>query len=125
MTPGNLDFTIYNGVTFQEHLTWQSPSGTPINLTGLRWRMQIKSDPSNGCGVITYYTLDSENGSNTITVDPTAGSIILTIPATDTVNFNFTGAVYDLKYEDSQNPATVETLIEGKVTISPTATRFT
>lgn len=124
MTPGALDFTIYNGVTFQEHLTWQAPSGIPIDITGLRWRMQIRSEASASCGAVVYYTLDSAANDGTITLNPTAGQITLMIPATDTANFNFTSAVYDLKYEDTLNPATVETLIAGIITISPTTTRF-
>lgn len=122
MTPGNLDFTIYKGTTFQKHLTWQTQASAAIDLTGLRFRMQIKSDSNNDCNSIVYYTLDSTNSS--IVLTPLQGKILLTIPATITANFNFTNAVYDLKFEDTSDPPVVNTLLIGEISAVPTPTRF-
>lgn len=122
LTPGNLDFTAYIGTTFQKHLTWQTQAGVPIDLTGLRFRMQIKSDNLNNCNSVTYYTLDSTN--STIQITPLLGQILLTIPATDTANFNFSNAVYDLKFENAVSPVAVNTLLIGEFLTAPTPTRF-
>lgn len=124
MQPGIANFTIYAGTTFRQELQWLGPDQvTPIDITGLRWRMQIKADSSPDCATASFATLDSNDGS--ITVTPLLGQLTLNIPETTTAGFNFTTGVYDLLYEDTSNPPIVLPLLTGTVTVVPTVTRFT
>ena len=121
MIPGNIDFTIYQGSTFHKILQW-SASGVPVDLTGLRFRMQIKSDFGPSCNATIYATLDSTDSS--IVLTPLEGIITLTITASTTANFNFDSAVYDLLYEDQSIPPNIEPLLRGNILVTPGATRF-
>lgn len=92
MTPGVLDLVVYKGTTFKKTLYLRASDGiTPIDLTGLRFRLQIRADYSPDCAVANYVTLDSNDGS--IVITPLLGKIVLTIPSTITALLNFTGAV--------------------------------
>lgn len=123
IVPGNLDLVIYRNTTFTKTLYLRaSDKVTPIDLTGLRFRLQIKSDYSQDCSIASYIILDSNDSS--IVVTPLIGKIVLTIPYTVTATFSFTGAVYDLLYEDTSVPPIVLPLLRGDVTLTPSSTGF-
>jgi len=123
MQPGALDLSIYKGATFIKKLYLRAADKvTPIDLTGLRFRLQIKADYSQDCSIASYATLDSTNSS--ISVSPLIGQVILTIPASTTSTFTFSTAVYDMLYEDQSVPPTVSPLLRGNVTVTPSSTGF-
>lgn len=123
MQPGVLNLTIYKGVTFKKTLYCRaSDQITPIDLTGLRFRLQIRADYSQDCAIANYVTLDSNDTS--IVVTPLLGKIVLTIPSSITSLLNFTSAVYDLLFEDTSTPPNVEPLLRGTVTLTPSSTGF-
>lgn len=95
---------------------------TPIDLTGLRFRLQVRADYSPDCAVANYITLDSNDGS--ITVTPLLGKIVITIPSTTTSLLTFGTAVYDLLFEDTSVPPNVEPLLRGNVYLTPSSTGF-
>lgn len=64
----------------------------PVNLTGFTARMQIRETVES---TTVLHSLTTENGG--ITLGGAAGTIALTISATDTAAFTFDTAVYDLE----------------------------
>lgn len=111
--PGSYDFTIYQGATFSRVLTWKDDSDNLINLTGYTARMQIRQRV--GGDVLT--TLTTENGG--ITLGGAAGTITLTISATNTAAITMDG-VYDLEMVSG---STVTRLLQGSVTLSKEVTK--
>ena len=108
---------IDQGSTFTKLFTWKAGTpAAPVDLTGCTARMQLRSQITSDAILIE---LTTENGR--ITLGGTAGTIELTISATDTAALNFTSAVYDLEivYADG----TVRRLISGTATLSPEVTR--
>lgn len=109
MTAGNAIFTIEQGSTFSRTILWEDVNGNPINLTSYTAAMVIR--PSDGTTPITL-----TNGSG-ITLGGSLGTIIIAISATDTGNFTFQSATYELRLTTG---STVTRLLQGGISISPT-----
>ena len=88
----------------------------PVNLTGYTARMQIRETIES---TTTLHTLTTENGG--ITLGGAAGTIALTISATDTAAFTFDSAVYDL--EVISGAGVVTEVLRGAVYLNDEVTR--
>lgn len=118
-------FTIYANLTDAEKYgiandTLTNSQETAIaaklrNLTGNTARMQIRSTIDAGS---TLTTLTTENGG--LTIGGTAGTILITISATDTAAFAAATYWYDLEII---NGSTVERLLQGRFEVDPEVTR--
>lgn len=106
---GKLDLTIRRGVTFSKALTWYSDAaGTnAVDLTGYTARMKIRKKTGSPPELL----LTTENGR--ISLGGVAGTIDLTISATDTQGLPPGDYRYDLFLESAANEVT--NLVEGKV----------
>lgn len=85
--PQELNFTVYQGGTFNEVIIWTDADGTPIDLTDYTGIMKAKA------GSETLITLTTGDG---ITIDGVQGKITLNISATDTASLPVANANYDL-----------------------------
>jgi hypothetical protein len=116
MAAAQYDFFVEQGATFQKIITWKAPNNTPINLSGYTARMQFRRAVRS---TDVLYSANTENGM--ITLGGAAGTISITIPASETEGFGFRRAVYDLEVESSGGVVT--RLIEGSVELSREVTR--
>lgn len=98
-------FTWYGNVYQQGVLTWG-----PINLTGYAAEMQIRAYQL--APTVLY------DASSNLVLGGTAGTILLTIPATNTEAFTWWNGVYDLRLTSADGSYTVR-LFQGKVQVSP------
>lgn len=115
MPAAKLNLKIEQGATFRQKLTWQSDSGTPINLTGYTARMHIRS---NVKATDILLELTTENGR--ISLTQLTGEINLLIDAVVTAGITWNSAVYDLELV---NGSEVVRLIQGNITVNPEVTR--
>lgn len=117
MAAGKYNFTIEEGSTFTKVLTWYTDETrtTPVDLTSYTARMDIRATIDT---VATIIELTTENGG--IALGGTAGTITLTITATQTGAMDFDSAVHDLEMITG---TTVTRLVEGKVNFSPEVTQ--
>jgi hypothetical protein len=113
---GKLDLFIDQGSTFSFNIKIQDSKKSVVDLTGYTARMQIRRTLLSQDFIIE---LTTENGR--ISIDAENGSITLTIDASDTAEFNFFTAVYDLEIESSGGIVT--RIVQGKVTLSKEVTR--
>jgi tRNA threonylcarbamoyladenosine modification (KEOPS) complex Pcc1 subunit len=111
----NYDLCIAQGATFQKVITWKS-DGTLVNLSAFTARMQIRATSEASTALIE---LTTENGR--IALGGAAGTITLTISATDTAALTAGRGVYDLELVAANG--TVTRLLQGVVTISRNITR--
>jgi hypothetical protein len=114
--PGTYDFTIYQGATFLRVLTWKDEANALVNLTGYTARMQIRSNKDSADPTVT---LTTENGG--IALGGAAGTITLTITATDSAAITESEGVYDLELVSSGGVVT--RLLQGAVEINKEVTR--
>jgi len=109
------DLCLHQGATFNKRITWKS-DGALVNLTNWTARMQIRATTEAATALIE---LTTANGR--IALGGAAGTITLTISATDTAALTAGRGVYDLELV---SPAGLVTnLMGGVVTILRNITR--
>jgi hypothetical protein len=109
------DLCVQQGATFRRVITWKA-DGALVNLTGYTARMQIRATAEASTALIE---LTTENGR--IALGGSAGTITLTISATDTAALTSGRGVYDLELVSGSGIVT--RLLQGAVTISRNVTR--
>jgi hypothetical protein len=114
MTAGIYDFTLEQGATFSRTLTYKIDD-VAVNLTGYTARMKAKRRFDD---VSPLINLTTENGG--ITLGGSAGTITLTMSATDTAALSFDTAFYDL--ELVSGGGVVTRLVRGTIALSKEAT---
>lgn len=112
MSAGTYNFTIEQGATFTRTLNWQNPDGSAINLTGYTAKMQARDKSGN--------ILIDFGASGTLTVNGSAGSVTITLPAAVTTALTFDSCKYDLKLTSVSN---VARLVQGTITLSKEVTQ--
>ena len=117
MPAGRYDIIIEAGATFQFRITWKTPEGTPIDLTGYAARMKVKAS----YGGATLFSLSSPSAG--IALGGAAGTIDVTISATDTaaaIGDAESTAVYDLEVQSGAGVVT--RIVQGKAFLKPEVT---
>lgn len=109
------DLCIPGGATFSRVIRYKA-DGANVNLTGYTARMQIRPTAASAT---TTLSLTTEN--NRITLGGTAGTITLSISATDTAAITAGRYVYDLELVSAGGIVT--RLLQGIVTVSANVTR--
>jgi hypothetical protein len=114
MTAATKNLIIEQKATFKKRLVYRDKLKKPINLTGFSARMQIRDT----AGALLN-DLSTDNGK--IVLGGTAGTIDITVSASDTSVMTFASALYDLKLIAADG--TQMRLMQGKVTLSPGQTQ--
>lgn len=109
------DFCIPQGATFFRVIRWKA-DGANVSLVGFTARMQIRPTAASAT---TTLALTTENGR--IALGGSAGTITLSISATDTAAITAGRYVYDLELVAPNG--TVTRLLQGIVTVSANVTR--
>jgi hypothetical protein len=115
ITPGNFNFTIFCGGTFNYVITWKDQNGALINLMGYSAEMKIRSSLTDPTVLLD---LTSSNGG--IALGGTAGTVTLNASAATTAALAPGCAVYDLKLTNGSDN---EFLLQGTINIQQMVTR--
>ncbi len=119
MPAAKLDLMIEQGATFRHTLFVKAGKGAdapPVNLTGCKARMQIRSD-IDSADVLIELTTENDR----ITITPLDGRIDLRISDEDTAALSFERGVHDVELEYSNGD--VSRVVQGKVVLSREVTR--
>ena len=111
----SLDLCIPAGASFSRVIRWQA-DGANVNLTGYTARAQIRPSASSAT---TTLSLTTEN--TRIALGGVAGTITLSISATDSAALTAGRYVYDLELVSAGGIVT--RLLQGVVTVSANVTR--
>ena len=127
MAAAKYSFVIEQGATLDFQIDWTDENGSPMDLTGMHARMQVRpsvessqiflnlsSSLSDSCG--TGLNLSGSNGTTPLQ----SGSIGVYVSAASSSVLNFGEAYYDLEVV---NGCEVYRLLEGKVKLSKNVTR--
>lgn len=112
MTAGFHHFVIEQGATFSKVLTLKDSSDSLIDLTGYSGAEMDLRRNADGSEVLTLTT-----GNSRITLGGSAGTVTLTISATDTASMTPDDGVYDL--EITSGGGVVTRLLEGTYSVRP------
>ena len=111
MSAGFCHFVFEQGATFGQTLTLKDSSDTVINLTGYTAvEMDLRENPESSSVVATLTT-----GNSRAALGGAAGTITLSMSATDTANLTAGDGVYDLEITNSSG--TVTRLLQGTYTV--------
>lgn len=124
--PARVNFRLYPGATFTEVTTLLDPDGQPVDLSARAAHLYIKRDPLDTAPI---YALSTDNGG--IVLDD-VGQITLHISATETtpplnppIDPDGETWYHDLLLIDtSANPAVVDRLYQGVISVLPGITPY-
>ena len=117
MTAGYHHFVIEQGSTFSKVLTLKDSGGTVINLTGYASaEMDLREHPEASSTVATLTTSNSR-----VALGGTAGTVTLTISASDTAGLTSGDGVYDLEITDGSS--NIYRIMEGTYSIRRNVSR--
>lgn len=112
MAATKLPITIEQGSDFVLVVT---VVGGPVSMSGYTGSMQIRSIKSSSPALYSV-------PSGMITVDAPNRQVLVSLPWTETVDFDWDGGLYDLVIT-SGNSADAYRIVEGKVSIDHSVTR--
>lgn len=115
-TAGIYNISADQGATFARQLTWKDKSSNPVNLTNYTARMQIRTTPLSQDIILS---LTTEN--NRIVLGGSAGTITLTVSASDMTTVAPGKYFYDLELVSSGG--VVVRLLKGTFKINAEVTR--
>ena len=111
MSAGFHHFVIEQGATFSKVLTLKDSSDSLINLTGYASaEMDLRSAVDSTSEILTLTT-----GNSRIALGGSAGTVTLTISASDTANLSVQDGVYDLEIVDGSS--NVFRILEGTFSV--------
>ena len=117
MSAGYHHFIIEQVATFGQTLTLKDASSTLVNLTGYSSaEMDLRDNPESSTTIFTLTT-----GNSRIALGGTAGTVTLTISATDTANLAVGDGVYDLEITNSSG--NVYRIMEGTYSVRGNTSR--
>ena len=108
--------TIEKGATYNHVLYWKDKTKTPINLTGVTAKMQVRETVESSTVLVE---LSTENSG--IIIVPLEGKITLHLSAVQTTSLQGSGGVYDLEVYFTNGD--IVRLIEGQVVFKAEVTR--
>jgi hypothetical protein len=116
MSASIYNINIEQGATFTRTITWKDSANVAINLTGYTARMQIRERVESSTALVSL------THSSGITLGGAAGTVVITITATQTDALpNMKKGVYDLELVSAGGIVT--RLLQGEVVVSPQVTR--
>lgn len=104
------------GATLTRTLTWSDSAGSLVNLSGYTGRMQVRADVESSD---TILSLTTSNGG--LTLGGVAGTVLITVSATESATLTAGDYVYDLELVSAGG--TVTRLVQGQFTVRPEVTR--
>tara|TARA_Y100000114_G_scaffold24479_1_gene20183 strand:+ start:1473 stop:1826 length:354 start_codon:yes stop_codon:yes gene_type:complete len=111
MSAGYHHFVIEQGATFGHVLTLKDSAGSLIDLTGYASaQMDLRKDPEQSSAVLSLTTANSR-----IALGGSAGTVTLTVSASDTGSLAATDGVYDLEITDGSS--NTFRILEGTFTV--------
>jgi hypothetical protein len=99
MAAAEYSFTIEKGTAFVIAFEYKNDNNSPINLTNWCARIRWIEDQSE-TPVVRTFTTNVRNNAYEFTLDPLNGKLILKIPASETAQYTFGSARYDLELQE-------------------------
>lgn len=111
MSAGFCHFVFEQGATFGQTLTLKDSSNALVNLTGYTAaEMDLRENPESSSVVATLTVANSR-----VALGGAAGTVTLSMSATDTANLTAGDGVYDLELTDGSGG--IHRILEGTYTV--------
>lgn len=113
---GTYNIICDQGATLTRTLTWKDAAGSLVNLSGYSGRMQVRADVESADTVLS---LTNTNGG--LTLGGAAGTVLITVSATESATLTAGDYVYDLELVNAGGEVT--RLVQGQFTVRAEVTR--
>ena len=122
MPAAEYNFPIEKGTAFVIAFEYKDDNQIPINLTN--WCARLRWIEDQTSHTVRTFVTNTRNSSYEFTIDPLLGKIILKIPASETLNYNFGSARYDLELQEpndlySGGGKKVFRILQGSIVLVP------
>jgi len=98
MPAADYSFTIEKGTAFVISFEYKNDSNIPINLTN--WCVRLRWIEDQATPTIRTFITNTRNSEYEFIIEPLDGRIILRIPASQTAQYNFGSALYDMELQE-------------------------
>jgi len=100
------NFEHIQGDNFRLSLTYYSPSGSVINLSGYSAILEVRDQPGGQllCTTASIGSIPSSgsySGLYISTTSASSGTLVINIPGTETANFNYPRSSYQIRVQSS------------------------
>jgi hypothetical protein len=120
MSAAKRNLTIEKGAKYTKTFVWRDSAKSPIDISGLQARMQIRETLTSDAFAVELTTI---NGRIVLEAGGETGRIDLILGATITDAITITSGVFDFELYNDSDPDDVNRLIEGVVSIVSGVTR--
>lgn len=121
MPAATYNFSIEKGTAFVISFEYKNNNNAAINLTNWAARLRWKEDQTEEPTIRTFLT-STRSSSYEFTIQPISGRIILKIPASQTAQYDFSTASYDLELQEPNDlydggGKKIFRILEGTITL--------
>lgn len=122
MPAANYNFNIEKGTAFVISFEYLNNGNVPINLTNWAARLRWKEDQEDP--IIRTFITNTTSAEYEFYIKPLLGQLILKIPASQTAQYDFNNAVYDLELQEPNDlydggGKKVFRILEGSISLIP------
>lgn len=105
MNPGNYDFTVYRGASFEREIRIENNLGAPVPFPGFTPRMVLRTDYETSTTILAVASWRDD--------DEDTGAIVVRLTSSKTLLLTSSRYVYNLEIEDPNG--NVERVLQGIV----------
>lgn len=98
MPAADYSFTMEKGTAFVISFEYKNDNNTPINLTN--WCARLRWIEDQASPTIRTFITNTRNSQYEFIIEPLDGKIILRIPASETAQYSFGSALYDMELQE-------------------------
>lgn len=98
MSAAEYSFSMEKGTAFVIAFEYRNDSNVPVNLTN--WCARLRWVEDQESPIIRTFLTNTRNSQYEFVIEPLNGKIIFKIPATETAQFAFATARYDLELQE-------------------------
>lgn len=98
MPAADYSFTMEKGTAFVISFEYKNDNNTPINLTN--WCARLRWIEDQASPTIRTFITNTRNSQYEFIIEPLEGKIILRIPASETAQYSFGSALYDMELQE-------------------------
>jgi len=114
------NFEHIQGDNFRLNLTYYSPSGSVINLSGYSAVLEVRDQPGGQllCTTASIGSIPSSgsySGLYISTPSASSGTLVINLPGTETANFNYPRSSYQIRVQSSGGIK--DTLVHGWISV--------
>lgn len=118
MPAAKIDIEIEQGSKWDPIYTWNDDNGNPVDLTGWSGKLELREEKDKSSSLI----FRCQTADGTMTINESGGQVQPLISATETDQFDFEWAWYDIELTPPSGDSNTKRLAQGKARLDKSVT---